>query len=77
MRRAAFLGESRHAALERVAVQVRHAGDREARDVLRAVARRIRCDARDRAVGDIDAHVAREAGVQQCMIEQIRGHGAL
>ena len=76
MRRASLLGESRHAALERVAVQVRHAGDREARDVLRAVARRIRRDARDRAVGHVDAHVARPAGIQQRMIEMIRGHGA-
>jgi hypothetical protein len=76
MRRASFLGEAGHAALERVAVQVRHAGDREARNVLRAAARRIRRDARDRAAGHVDAHIARPAGIQQRMIEMIRGHAA-
>ena len=66
---AAALGEPGHGALERMAVQVRQSGKRDAGDPLGAVGGRARLHRNDHTIGHLDAHIARPAGGQQCVIE--------
>jgi hypothetical protein len=61
----AALGEPRHAALERVAVQVGHAGQRDTGQAHRVVRGGGAGDAGDGAIGDGDADIVRPAGRQQ------------
>jgi hypothetical protein len=68
--RAAALGESSHAALEAVAVQVGQAGNGDAGDVISPGTRRVLRDGDGGAVGDRDADVARPSGRQQSLVEK-------
>ena len=73
---AAALGQARHAALEGVAVQVGHAGQRDAGEAGGVVRWGAGVDGGDAAVRDGDADVAGPAGGEQGGGEEEVGHGA-
>ena len=72
-RRATRLGQPRHAALEGVAVQVGHAGQRNAGNAF-ALARGIRLDGLDPAIGNGEGDPVGPAIGQQGMVENQPAH---
>ena len=68
------LGQAGHAALERVAVQVGHAGERNPGAAVGTGGGRIGDHGRDLAAAEADPHASGPAIRQQCHVEEEVGH---